>query len=546
MTGVGFDDLVPVQRQVADSVDRTVLVLGGAGTGKTTTALWAARRELTEGGTHERPRADHRVLFVTFSRTAVAQIRSRASGVLDGIGPSVEILTFHGLAFRLVRAFGSLLGFANEPSLVGEARGKLIGSSGREDALGYGDLLPNVLRLLETPGPVADLLRARWSLVICDEFQDTDDLEWRMLEALGEKARLLLLADPNQMIYQFKDGVSEARLEDARQRAGAAERTLPPGSHRDPTQVLPDAAIDIRWRRFDTDSVRRAVDEGRIVVRASVPDDDEERAALIASEIESLRLLGHESVGVYAKTNSDAAGLSAALTSVGVEHVPIGFNEAYGEALGAMIEMVSFASGGSEWSDVCTQFATFLTATVRSRQPPELALLLHRGAVLPDALASRFDALRVALDETGGDVFEAAERAVNSWSAIGILSGRRAWGRSAQTFQALVHRAQLDTGDVIGRLRRSVDAMRDSSFVELDAGDVGATQLMNFSQTKGREADAVILSYTSSDWYGPDAVEPFDEPSRILYVSITRARRSVVVLVPPDPHPLVAPFLSLT
>ncbi|MHB8431626.1 MAG: UvrD-helicase domain-containing protein, partial [Acidimicrobiales bacterium] len=102
MSEVTFDDLIPAQQDVADQTRPTALVLGGAGVGKTTTALWAARRELTDHGHRIRPAPDHRILFVTFSRTAVAQIRRRAGGVLTGIADAVEILTFHGLAYRLL------------------------------------------------------------------------------------------------------------------------------------------------------------------------------------------------------------------------------------------------------------------------------------------------------------------------------------------------------------------------------------------------------------------------------------------------------------
>ena len=65
--------------------------------------------------------------------------------------------------------------------------------------------------------------------------------------------------------------------------------------------------------------------------------------------------------------------------------------------------------------------------------------------------------------------------------------------------------------------------------------------MMNFYQTKGREADDVILVYRDGDWFG-DETEPFPENSKVLYGSLTRARRRVTVLLPEDPHPLVAPF----
>ena len=125
-------------------------------------------------------------------------------------------------------------------------------------------------------------------------------------------------------------------------------------------------------------------------------------------------------------------------------------------------------------------------------------------------------------------------------SPAGVEHGARARER----FVSLAVQAGLDAGAPLERLNRAVAHARDASFVELDSGDAGLVQLMNFSQTKGREADAVILSYSGSDWYGYDAAEPFDEPSRLLYVSLTRARERVVVLLPTDPHPLVAPFLN--
>ena len=67
---------------------------------------------------------------------------------------------------------------------------------------------------------------------------------------------------------------------------------------------------------------------------------------------------------------------------------------------------------------------------------------------------------------------------------------------------------------------------------------------MNFHQTKGREADTVIHVFRSDDYFGRET-EPFDTASRLLYVAISRARQRVVVVLPPDPHPLVKPLMTL-
>ena len=80
--------------------------------------------------------------------------------------------------------------------------------------------------------------------------------------------------------------------------------------------------------------------------------------------------------------------------------------------------------------------------------------------------------------------------------------------------------------------------------MDFDSVQESPVQLMNFHQTKGREADAVLLVYRDGDYLagGRDS-EPFDESSRVLFVAVSRARLTVTVILPPNPHPLVAPFL---
>jgi DNA helicase-2/ATP-dependent DNA helicase PcrA len=202
------------QRDVRDSEAPTLLVLGGAGTGKTVTAAAAARAHLLRRDADAPAGAAHdRVLFLTFSRTAVTQILWRSKGILRDVADRMDVLTFHGLAWQLVCDFGRYVGHSGRPTLRGEAESKLF----QEDptVLSYNDLLPEALKILCLPhiGPLA---QRRWSLVVCDEFQDTDSEQWTLLERLTEVGnRLLLLGDPNQMIYDKipgRKGVGPERL----------------------------------------------------------------------------------------------------------------------------------------------------------------------------------------------------------------------------------------------------------------------------------------------------------------------------------------------
>lgn len=91
--------------------------------------------------------------------------------------------------------------------------------------LGYDDLLLRVEdALVDDPdGTVRDRLRRRFSLVVVDEFQDTDSVQWQILErAFAEPpTRLVLVGDPKQAIYSFRGADVHAYLA-ARQRAGDA------------------------------------------------------------------------------------------------------------------------------------------------------------------------------------------------------------------------------------------------------------------------------------------------------------------------------------
>ena len=92
-----------------------------------------------------------------------------------------------------------------------------------------------------------------------------------------------------------------------------------------------------------------------------------------------------------------------------------------------------------------------------------------------------------------------------------------------------------------------IERRHANPLLESDPRMPGPVQVMNFHQTKGREADAVILVYRDGDYLADkNDSEPFEDASRVLLVALSRARKEVVVILPPTPHELVAPFAELT
>ena len=158
-TALRFEDLDERQREVVEAIvtsDDRLLVLGGAGTGKTTTALWTARTYLEKSLETPSPR----VLFLTFSRAAVSQIMSRSPGVMSDSNNRIEILTFHGLSYWLLRAFGRYADYGTAPIVVqSDARTKLRGHD--TSRLSYEDLIPGAIGILERSERLRELIASR-------------------------------------------------------------------------------------------------------------------------------------------------------------------------------------------------------------------------------------------------------------------------------------------------------------------------------------------------------------------------------------------------
>jgi DNA helicase-2/ATP-dependent DNA helicase PcrA len=525
------------QQDICDSEAPTLLVLGSAGTGKTVTAAAAARAHLIRrdaaGGRGER------VLFLTFSRTAVTQILDRSRGVLKDVADRVDVLTFHGFAWRLITDFGRYAGYGTAPRLRGEAERKLLTAD--PAVLAYSDLLPAALRIVGLP-VIGNLLARRWSLIVCDEFQDTDEQQWRLLDFLASAGnRLLLLGDPNQMIYDKlpgRKGTGTVRLKAALARPGAKQVTLKLGSYRDPSQLLPAVADAVRQRRFTDPALAEAIASQRLRILTGIDEDPPTRT--VCREIEQAYAQSAQTVGVFMHGNEPTAALSAALTARGIDHVAVGLSESYGEALSTIAVMLAYAQGSADWEEVLLRMAVFVTSAVRSTQPPPLAQMLAAGTAT-GALADRLASIRLALRDAG-DITAAAQVAAQSWPSLS-RTGERAWKRASAEAMLLI-RLCARLNDPVQAIKQRVEAARAESFTEIDAGDTAPVQVMNLHQTKGREADAVIIAFRSGDYHGREG-EPFPAASRLLYVILTRARKQITLILPTDPHALVAPFASL-
>ncbi len=540
---------VGTQLDVITTTAPIAVVIGGAGTGKTTTAAAAAaahirssdtkrervRRSMVAAGHVERLPARTRVLFMSFSRTAVAQVIDRAMDVVGTLLDRIDVVTFHGFAWRVLTDFGAHYGYTAPLRLLSAAESKLPGAPA---GLSYDDLIPAASSLLNLP-TVAEFYARRYSLVICDEFQDTDDVEWVFLQTIAPNARRLLLGDTNQCIYADLKRIDPAlRIAGALALPGALLINLPTASHRDPTGVLPAAADAARERRFDDPAIAAAVANDRIRLTRVAANENAHEAVIELVQAE--RDAGH-SVSVFTHTIDATAELSDALTAAGIRHEQVGFSEAYGEALKAQLALLKFAVDGTTGGR--RALAVYVTANTKGGRAPALAaqILDASNPSFERALKPVVNDLRAAGRPVLG-VDRLGDVIATAYARIGTHRGQETWAEAAQRTRRAMR--QLAHGAPVSAVEEELEQARASTLVGNALPPPRSVQVMNLHQTKGREADATLLLLQPDEFHGKER-EPFPKASRLLYVVMTRARERAHIVVPETVHPLWQPLVDV-
>jgi DNA helicase-2/ATP-dependent DNA helicase PcrA len=528
------------QRLVLTNHAPVIVVLGGAGTGKTTTAAAFVRNELERASTDDVSRA----LFLSFSRAAVSQVVDRTSSLLGDQVGNVQITTFHAFAWQLIERWGGAIGISN-PKLFSPSELRVFGDS---EGLSYEQLIPLALRLIEEVPAVRKHLSDRWAVIVCDEFQDTSDEHYELLLAIRGSARLLLLGDLNQCIYSNLPGVTGVgpeRIEAALSLPEAVLIELPDTSFRDASNALPLAASAIRQRRFNDPDVLSAISSGALRVLRDVAPADE--AAVVTSEVNRLRTNG-QVVAIFSHHHDSTATLSDQLTRAELSHEIVGIPEALDAALRSQFEMIRYAAGHGSRKQASRMLAIFVASVERGRQVPNEALMLAGKLSKTEAFKGRLDLIFGRLKDASSPK-EALSLAQVAMSELGLTRGAKAWHTANSVLAEVVGARLLNLQSfpeegveaVSGRITERHLALLQDNDPALSAH----VQLMGLYQAKGRESDATVVILRESDFYGKEA-EPMPDGSKLLYVLLTRARaETTIVLVGRALPRLVSPLRNL-
>jgi DNA helicase-2/ATP-dependent DNA helicase PcrA len=335
------------QRAVVLAGQGPLLVIAGAGSGKTRTVTYRVAR-LIEAGV-----APARIMLVTFTNRAAREMLSRVEGLLGAEVRRVWGGTFHSIANRLLRRHAVSLGYENNFSILdsedakdlidtcieeaaidtrarrfpkGEVLQDLFSFATNTDtpleqvipaktpqfeplaaqivrldrlyqarkldrnAMDYDDLLINWKRLLVEKPDIAALYREQFEHILVDEYQDTNKLQAEIVELLAEKHRnLMVVGDDAQSIFGWR-GANFANLYEFKDRYPDAQVFRLETNYRSTPEILMLANASVAHNRRQFAKHLQAVRPSRNFTPALVPlRDAEQQAAFVAARILELR-----------------------------------------------------------------------------------------------------------------------------------------------------------------------------------------------------------------------------------------------------------------
>lgn len=244
------------QQEAVKHMEGPLLILAGAGSGKTTMMTHRIAYMLEKGV------SPYNILAVTFTNKAAGEMKDRIESLTGGTR-GMWVMTFHAMCVRILRNHGDVLGFKNGFSIYDESDkkallkrivkdlkidekiypvsylGSVISSckEAEEDpddyiennsmnfkaetvakvyarymedlqqnnAMDFDDLLWNAVKLFEASSEVLSYYQQRFKYIMVDEYQDTNYLQYKLIHALaGKSHNLCVVGDDDQCIYQWR------------------------------------------------------------------------------------------------------------------------------------------------------------------------------------------------------------------------------------------------------------------------------------------------------------------------------------------------------
>ena len=370
-----------MQQKAVEKTEGPLLILAGAGSGKTTVLVNRVQYIIENGLA-----LPWQVLAITFTNKAAGEIRER---LLNTVGPEANDIwafTFHSCCARILRRFGDRLGYSNHFTIydtddqkrvmkhcqkalgitdkilnhksilaeISTAKDSLIGAEEykkysqndfrkakiadcyelyqkellKSDAMDFDDIIFNTVKLLQENEDVLELYQRQFKYVMVDEYQDTSHAQYVLVSLLaGGYENICVVGDDDQSIYRFRGATIENILSFESQYKNAEVIRLEQNYRS--TQNILDAANSViaNNRNRKGKNLWTNAGSGEKIIFNTLEDEGAE-SDFIASEIlknveNGKKMSDH---AVLYRMNAQSRNIEITLAKSGIPHKVIGGN----------------------------------------------------------------------------------------------------------------------------------------------------------------------------------------------------------------------------
>jgi DNA helicase-2/ATP-dependent DNA helicase PcrA len=440
--------LNPAQLDAATTTEGPLLVLAGAGSGKTRVLTYRVAHIVGDLGV-----PPHAILAITFTNKAAGEMRARLAEIVGPASRSMWVMTFHALCVRILRREADLLGY--DPAFtiydeddrkrmlasvlagldvdakrfpvstfvgrISSAKNEMVTPEGyaesavtppeqmtakvypeyqrrlhEANAMDFDDLLTNTVRLFEDHPDALERWRERFAYIMVDEYQDTNRAQYTLVNSLAAPHRnLMVVGDDDQSIYSWR-GADIRNILDFEKDYPDAKVVRLEQNYRSTKTILAAAnTVVANNSERKPKTLWTANADGEAVVRYLASDERDE-ARFVVDEVERLLALEHRSYtdfAIFYRTNAQSRVLEDQFLRTGVPYQLVGGTRFFERA---------------EIRDVMA----YLRAIANPADPISLKRIINqprRGigdatiAVLEEAARSEGIALQAAVLRAGGE-----------------------------------------------------------------------------------------------------------------------------------------------
>lgn len=370
-----------MQQLAVETTEGPLLILAGAGSGKTT-VLVNRVQHIVESGLAQ----PWQVLAITFTNKAAGEIRERLERAIGSEANSIWAFTFHSCCARILRRFGERLGYSShftiydtddqkrvmkhcqkslgltdkiihhksilseissaKDSLIDAEEYKSISANDyrkakiadcyelyqkellKSDAMDFDDIIFNTVKLLEENDDVRELYQKQFKYVMVDEYQDTSHAQYILVSLLaGGYKNICVVGDDDQSIYRFRGATIENILSFEQQYKNAKVIRLEQ-NYRSTQNILDGAnAIIANNKNRKGKSLWTSAGAGEKIILNTVNSERDESDFIVDEIMKNVahgkKMSDH---AILYRMNAQSRNLEITLTKSGIPHKIIGGN----------------------------------------------------------------------------------------------------------------------------------------------------------------------------------------------------------------------------